>query len=124
MDSVGITPESLEATISRCKGSTGQAPKVLYLVPSCQNPTGSTLTLQRKQEVYNVCKKYNVCILEDDPYALLQFPNDGEEMPGAPRPTEVETREGMPASTIVYAQKHPQAFTPQQHLQQQRYNRG
>lgn len=89
MDSEGITADSLDNTISRCKQSTGQAPRVLYLVPNCQNPTGSTMSLQRKQDVYRVCQKHNVAILEDDPYALLQFPKEGHRMLGMLHSTSV-----------------------------------
>lgn len=86
MDNVGSTADGLVATIKRCIETAGHAPKVLYLVPNCQNPTGSTLTLQRKQDVYAVCQQHNVLILEDYPYALLQFPSQGNDMPGNPPP--------------------------------------
>lgn len=40
-----------------------------------QNPTGGTLSIERRQELYNLCQKYDVIILEDEPYWNLQFPS-------------------------------------------------
>lgn len=82
MDDGGITPDGLEGAIQRSINSTGRAPKLLYLVPHCQNPTTSTMTMQRKQEIYGICNRHNVVILEDDPYMLLQYPSDSTAMPG------------------------------------------
>lgn len=79
MDMHGMRADDLEDTIQRCMHDTDQAPKLLYLVPNCQNPTGRTMTMQRKKDIYKVCQKHNIVILEDDPYALLQFPHDFEE---------------------------------------------
>lgn len=74
MDSIGITADSFKTTIGQCILKRGHVPKLLYLVPSCSNPTGTTQTLQRKREIYAVCQQHNIVILEDDPYAFLQFP--------------------------------------------------
>jgi DNA-binding transcriptional MocR family regulator len=82
MDAGGIVPDGLEHVIKTCISTSGRAPKLMYIVPHCQNPTGSTLTMQRKREIYNICSKYNVVILEDDPYCFLQFPSEGTTMPG------------------------------------------
>lgn len=40
-----------------------------------QNPTSGVLSLQRRRELYAVCSKYDVIIIEDDPYWYLQFPS-------------------------------------------------
>lgn len=40
-----------------------------------QNPTGGTLSVQRRKEIYDICSKYDVMIIEDDPYWYLQFPS-------------------------------------------------
>lgn len=39
-----------------------------------QNPTSGVLSLQRRQEIYDICCKYDILICEDDPYWYLQFP--------------------------------------------------
>lgn len=40
-----------------------------------QNPTGGTLSIKRRKEIYAVCQKYDVLIIEDDPYWNLQYPS-------------------------------------------------
>lgn len=40
-----------------------------------QNPTGGTLSIERRKEIYALCQKYDVIIVEDDPYWNLQFPS-------------------------------------------------
>ena len=42
-------------------------------MPVGQNPTGATLTLERKQAIYDICVEYDVIICEDDPYYFLQL---------------------------------------------------
>lgn len=49
-----------------------QRPSLLYTIPVCQNPSGSTMSAERKQEIYDICVKYDVIICEDDPYYFLQ----------------------------------------------------
>ena len=62
--------------------STGNRPRVLYTVPTAQNPTGAVMTMQRKREIYAICKVYDIIILEDDPYQFLQYPEDQDNVPG------------------------------------------
>lgn len=40
-----------------------------------QNPTGGTLSVQRRKDIYEVCVKFDVVIIEDDPYWYLQYPS-------------------------------------------------
>lgn len=47
-------------------------PTLLYTIPVCQNPSGATMSRERKQEIYDICVKYDVVICEDDPYYFLQ----------------------------------------------------
>ena len=39
-------------------------PKFIYVIPNFQNPTGITMSLEKRKAVYDLCKKYNVLILE------------------------------------------------------------
>jgi aromatic amino acid aminotransferase I len=45
----------------------------LYTIPTGQNPSGTTLSNQRKEQIYKIAQKYNFIIIEDDPYWFLQF---------------------------------------------------
>lgn len=46
-------------------------PHVMYTVPTGQNPTSATLTLERAEAVYRVAQKHDIIIVEDDPYFWL-----------------------------------------------------
>lgn len=73
MDDEGMIPEALEAAAKSGKG------KYVYLIPNFQNPTGITLPLQRRKDLYEVARKYDLLIYEDDPYGELRF--KGETVP-------------------------------------------
>lgn len=79
----GLTPESLERAITQ-GGS--KRPRVLYTIPHGQNPTGATMSMARKQAVYDLCSRHDVAIIEDDAYAYLQYPSAGNACPGAALP--------------------------------------
>lgn len=48
-------------------------PKFFYVIPNFQNPSGRTMSWQRRQETYALAKRYGVLILEDNPYGDLRF---------------------------------------------------
>jgi 2-aminoadipate transaminase len=54
-------------------------PKFIYVLPNFQNPSGSTLSLERRQKLIEVADKYGVPIIEDDPYGQLRY--EGEHIP-------------------------------------------
>ncbi|MEG0569915.1 MAG: PLP-dependent aminotransferase family protein [Erysipelotrichales bacterium] len=54
-------------------------PKFIYLIPNFQNPSGMTMSLEARKEVLELAKKYEVLILEDNPYGDLRF--EGEAIP-------------------------------------------
>jgi DNA-binding transcriptional MocR family regulator len=70
-DALGIIPETLDEIMNNWEGE--NKPKAIYIIPCGSNPTGASATMERKREVYDVCKKHNLLILEDDPYYYLQF---------------------------------------------------
>ncbi|GAA5913545.1 uncharacterized protein JCM6883_004449 [Sporobolomyces salmoneus] len=75
MDGGGLTVQGMEDLLSSWDPSKHDGmprPRILYTVPVCQNPTGATMTLERKRLIYNLCVKYDVIIVEDDPYYFLQ----------------------------------------------------
>ncbi|XP_014663109.1 PREDICTED: kynurenine/alpha-aminoadipate aminotransferase, mitochondrial-like [Priapulus caudatus] len=76
-DRDGIKPESLRRALSLWKPSDAQTdadmPKILYVIPNGGNPTGTSLTYERKQEIYQIASDYDLLIIEDDPYYFLQF---------------------------------------------------
>ncbi len=54
-------------------------PKVLYIVPTFSNPTGRTYSIENRKAIAKLTAKYNVIVLEDDPYSELRF--SGERVP-------------------------------------------
>src|SRR5215469_13187823 len=54
-------------------------PKFLYLVPNFQNPTGRTLAADRREAIVRICERFDLPIVEDDPYGELRF--EGEDLP-------------------------------------------
>lgn len=66
-DDDGLIPESLELVLQANKV------KFIYLVPTFQNPTGRTITLQRRQDIAAIIQKHNVMLIEDDPYSELRY---------------------------------------------------
>ena len=53
--------------------------KLLYTIPNFQNPSGITTSLEKRKEVYRLCREHNVLIIEDNPYGELTF--TGEKLP-------------------------------------------
>lgn len=74
MDDEGIRMDLLEEAVKTQKNV-----KLLYLIPTFQNPRGSTMSLQRRKDVYALCAKHGIIILEDNPYGELRF--RGEDVP-------------------------------------------
>jgi aspartate/methionine/tyrosine aminotransferase len=46
----------------------GRKPHLMYTIPCGQNPTGSVMPSERYDEIYAICHKHDVIIMEDDPY--------------------------------------------------------
>ncbi|KAL0075623.1 pyridoxal phosphate-dependent transferase [Phycomyces blakesleeanus] len=78
-DADGLVPASLEKTLANwpesnpIKKKNQARPKVLYTIPTGGNPTGISSTFERKKAIYKICQKYDILIIEDDPYYYLQF---------------------------------------------------
>lgn len=68
-DEDGMIPESLESQMH-------VKPKLMYLLPNFQNPMGCTLTASRRQRILEIAHRYQVPIVEDDPYGQLRFEGD------------------------------------------------
>ncbi|KAH9848030.1 L-tyrosine:2-oxoglutarate aminotransferase [Lenzites betulinus] len=82
IDAGGLIPEELERILANWDPARGRRPHVLYTVPCGQNPTGSTLSLERRKQIYAIAQRYDVIIIEDDPYYFLQY--DAPQSTGAP----------------------------------------
>jgi 2-aminoadipate transaminase len=73
MDDDGMIPEDLEEKIIR------HNPKMIYVIPTFQNPTGRTLSLERRKKIAEMGGRYDVIVLEDDPYRDIRY--SGTDLP-------------------------------------------
>ncbi len=78
MDEEGIDTDSLRRNLERLR-RTGIYPKFFYSVPTFQNPSGETMSLNHRKELLDIASEYDFLIIEDDPYCDLIF--EGEQIP-------------------------------------------
>ncbi len=78
MDENGLKTELVEAEIKKLI-SKGKKPKFIYTIPTFQNPTGVTMSLDRRRHLIEISQKYQVPLVEDNPYGELRY--DGERIP-------------------------------------------
>src|SRR3954453_2032983 len=73
-DEHGLDPDALEEALR-----SGEPPAFLYLIPTFQNPSGRTLSEERRRRIVELAGAHDLLVLEDDPYGLIRF--DGEPLP-------------------------------------------
>ena len=96
MDEWGLVPEALEEAILR------ERPKLLYIIPNFQNPTGITLAAERRRAIYDLALRHRLVIVEDDPYGKLRY--RGTEIP----PIAALDHEGL----VLYISTVSKTITP------------
>lgn len=70
--------EELEAVV-RAMCMSGKKPKFIYAIPDFQNPTGLTMTVEQREYMVRIARKYDLLIIEDSPYREIRF--EGEHQP-------------------------------------------
>jgi 2-aminoadipate transaminase len=73
LDEQGLLVDHLEELLQQHR------PKLVYALPTFQNPSGVSLSLQRRQRLIELIERYNLLLLEDDAYAQLRY--EGEDLP-------------------------------------------
>ncbi len=73
-DDFGMIPEELEKILA-----TTENVKMIYVIPDFQNPSGKTWTLERREKFMELVNKYEIPVIEDNPYGELRF--EGEYLP-------------------------------------------
>ena len=76
MDEEGLDPDALEAELR----ARPDPPSFLYTIPTFQNPSGRTLSIERRRRIVEIVTTYDLPVLEDDPYGLVRYE-------GTPPPT-------------------------------------
>ncbi|WP_461022086.1 aminotransferase-like domain-containing protein [Thalassiella azotivora] len=100
MDADGLDPDALEVTLTRLAAE-GRTVKLLYTVPNHHNPGGVTLSRERRARVLEVAQRWDVLVLEDNPYGLLGF--DEEPLPAL---------RSLDAEGVVYLGSFSKTFAP------------
>ncbi len=75
VDAEGLRVDLLPGLVRRA----GRTPRLVHVIPNNQNPTGVTLSLERRIALLSFADEWDALVLEDDPYAWLRF--DGEQLP-------------------------------------------
>jgi 2-aminoadipate transaminase len=70
-DDEGLDVDALEAELSR-----GGRPAFVYVIPTFQNPTGRTLSVERRRQLVSLASEHDLLVLEDDPYGAVRFEGD------------------------------------------------
>lgn len=73
-DKEGMDMEALDRTLKQTADV-----KLIYVIPTFQNPTGKTWNLEKRRRLAELASEYNVAVVEDNPYGELRF--EGEDLP-------------------------------------------
>lgn len=75
VDEDGMLVEALEELVGR----SGRRPKAIYAIPTFQNPSGATLSLDRRHRLLELARSWGSVVIDDDPYGELRF--EGGSLP-------------------------------------------
>ncbi|MDQ2671826.1 MAG: PLP-dependent aminotransferase family protein [Actinomycetota bacterium] len=105
MDRAGIIPVAARETLKRARKG-GLHVKFLYTVPNFQNPAGVTMVAERRRELLEMAREFDLVIVEDNPYGMLRF--EGEPLPSL---AALEQEEGD-LDRVVYLGTFSKIFAP------------
>ncbi len=98
MDDEGLDPDALAAELAR----TSEPASFLYTIPTFQNPSGRTLSTERRQLIAELVEAHALPVLEDDPYSLVRF--EGEPAPAL--------HELVPGDLVTYTSSFSKTVAP------------
>jgi len=75
VDDDGLQVDVLEDLVRRA----GRTPKVVYAIPTFQNPSGASMSLERRRRLLDLARSWGSMVIDDDPYGMLRF--EGEPLP-------------------------------------------
>jgi 2-aminoadipate transaminase len=107
MDRAGMIPVAARETLEKARRQ-GLHIKFIYTVPNFQNPAGVTLVAERRNEMLEMAREFDLVIVEDNPYGMLRF--EGEPLPSLAA-LEQENGDGGP-DRVVYLGTFSKIFAP------------
>ncbi|CAG9792529.1 unnamed protein product [Diatraea saccharalis] len=72
-DQYGMIPETLESILSARLSRGLKMPKLLYIIPTGSNPTGTVVPEERRRKIYELACRFDFLIIEDDPYVFCNY---------------------------------------------------
>jgi 2-aminoadipate transaminase len=97
LDDEGLDVDALETELR-----SGPRASFLYTIPTFQNPSGRTLSAERRRRLVEFAREHDLLILEDDPYGLVRYE-------GEPQPTLFELAEG---AGVIYGSSFSKTIAP------------
>lgn len=103
-DNDGMRTDELEARLRA-------GPKFIYVLPNFQNPTGVTLSYERRLKLIELADRYGVPIVEDDPYGQLRY--EGEHLPAiSVLDSQTRTQSDSYAGNVIYLSTFSKTLAP------------
>ncbi|MDN5697912.1 MAG: PLP-dependent aminotransferase family protein [Rubrobacter sp.] len=106
MDRAGMIPVAAREALEKAR-KRGVHVKFIYTVPNFQNPAGVTLAAERRRELLELAREYDLVILEDNPYGMLRF--EGENIPTL---ASMEQADEGEVDRVVYLGTFSKIFAP------------
>jgi 2-aminoadipate transaminase len=106
MDRAGIIPVAARETLTKARKQ-GLHVKFIYTVPNFQNPAGVTLIRERREELLEIAREFDLVVVEDNPYGMLRF--EGEPLPTLA--TLEQAQDGV-VDRVVYLGTFSKIFAP------------
>src|SRR5438876_8635915 len=97
MDDEGLDPDALEQALRN-----GDKPAFLYTIPTFQNPTGRSLSIERRRRIAELARELELPVLEDDPYGVVRYE-------GEPPPSLYDLEGG---ESVIYSSSFSKTIAP------------
>jgi 2-aminoadipate transaminase len=106
MDEEGLIPDAAREALYEAERQ-GTNVKFIYTIPNFQNPAGVTLAIERRRELLDIAREFDLIIVEDNPYGMLRF--EGEAYPTL---AALEQEEEGYVDRVVYLGTFSKIFAP------------
>jgi 2-aminoadipate transaminase len=113
-DPDGIDLEHLQSQIDQVRNQ-GKRPKLIYTIPNFQNPSGVTMSIEKRRQLLEVADRNKLLIIEDDPYGDLHFyPDYATEFERPPElmPIRKHDQQGAQTGRVVYLGSFSKVLAP------------